>query len=153
MLSTSGARQQWLAAWRSRRTKETQLIWRGGGSSTIVVSVHTSSRLNSTNSRRGLKKIAEEKHAKKSKRERPAKVKKTEKKKKDLPKKSAEAPPAKAKKTSKKGDATKKAKGKQLSAHEEEVFTNAKINFKAMHAWQGRCSPGAIDGASLAPRK
>jgi len=87
-------------------------------------------------------KIAEEKHAKKSKRERPAKVKKTEKKKKDLPKKSPEAPPAKAKKTSKKGDASKKAKGKQLSAHEEEVFTNAKINFKAMHAWQGRCLPG-----------
>jgi len=86
-------------------------------------------------------KIAEEKHAKKSKRERPAKVKKTEKKKKDLPKKSPEAPPAKAKKTSKKGDASKKAKGKQLSAHEEEVFTNAKINFKAMHAWQGRCLP------------
>jgi len=44
------------------------------------------------------------------KRERPAKVKKTEKKKKDLPKKSAEAPPAKAKKTSKKGDASKKAR-------------------------------------------
>lgn len=56
-------------------------------------------------------KIAEEKHAKKSKRERPAKVKKTEKKKKDLPKKSPEAPPAKAKKTSKKGDAPKVING------------------------------------------